>query len=139
MGTLEDGLKAIVDKLQNSCTEEQLATMQVTEVDPDTREWKVFCPCGNMHGFQLNMPPRAAEQVGAILKGGGEALGGFFSYKTDGRSIEDHRDAIYRHLVLYENGHKKDADSGFHPLAHVIARWLIVLDMELDETRDQVS
>ena len=137
MGTLED-LKAIADKLQDSCTEEQLATMQATEVDPDTGEWQVFCSCGNMHVFQLNMPPRAAKQVGAVLKMGGEALGDFFSYKTDGRSVAIHLAAAERHTIRNTNGYKEDKDSGFHPLAHTIARLMIVLDMELDATKDQV-
>ena len=53
----------------------------------------------------------------------------------DGRIAEEAQlAAIRRHLDRYEDGERSDADSGAHPLAHVMARCAMLITIDTGET-----
>lgn len=81
------------------------------------------------------IPARALAEVRAVLEHGAQRYGAR-GWETDGRLAADHLNASDRHLVRYLNGQDRDPDSGRHPLAHVVARCLIALELELREGRD---
>jgi hypothetical protein len=41
------------------------------------------------------------------------------------------------HVLAYQGGLRKDADSGLHPLAHAAARLMCILESELERGTDE--
>ncbi len=55
------------------------------------------------------------------------------NWKSGGEQFQkDNQDSMMRHLLDYMNGAKKDEESDCHPLAHLIRRAMIELELELD-------
>jgi hypothetical protein len=62
-------------------------------------------------------------------------------YARDPQGTRDiYTDSLFRHFEDYRSGKKKDEDTGFHPLAHLLANALILLDIEqLDDDKTTSS
>jgi hypothetical protein len=86
----------------------------------------------------LKFPPKAAVEVAEVLRQGGENLGSFDSYLNDGRTVRTHLEAASRHTQRMEDGETVDHDTGKHPLAHVIARMMLALELELRDAQREV-
>jgi hypothetical protein len=89
----------------------------------------------------LIWPPMT--QVALALKSGADKYG-FRNWRHSGIKASTYGAAINRHLNLeWLQGVDKDVDSDLHPLAHVIASCLIVMDAEqnncLTDDRDLVE
>ena len=63
-----------------------------------------------------------------------EANGGHhmdWIFDADKRNLRKDIEALQRHLAQYLAGDRMDKDSGAHPLAHVIGRCGIIMDVEM--------
>ena len=78
----------------------------------------------------------ALVHMAAVLAEGDSRPGREPGDWLDGRISEEAQlAAIRRHLDRYEDGEESDADSGAHPLAHVMARCAMLIT--LDTTREE--
>ena len=76
---------------------------------------------------RIPLGPLAA--VARVMYGGGEKYG-IRNFLLDKIRASTYVGAIFRHFIEWALGAKKDKESGEHPLAHVIACCLIVMDSE---------
>lgn len=80
------------------------------------------------------IPPAPLAQVALALKSGADKYGKF-NWRAQPILASTYIGSMARHLLLeWAAGKDKDADSGLHPLAHVAAACLIVMDSEKAET-----
>lgn len=78
----------------------------------------------------------ALVHMAAVLEEGDSRPGREPADWLDGRiPTADQLAAIQRHIARYEGGERADADSGAHPLAHVMARCAMLIT--LDTTREE--
>ena len=77
----------------------------------------------------LNAAIRAAERVLVY----GNEKHGQYSYLTDASTVREHIEGVQRHLFAANRGELTDKGSGEHPLAHVVARAVIALELTLRE------
>jgi len=87
--------------------------------------------------FHLNPPVAAAEQAAVHLHGAMKY--GIYNWREAGVRASIYIDAIYRHLMKYQEGEDFDDESHAHHLAHIMACCAIVLDsqalMNLEDDR----
>ena len=76
------------------------------------------------------VPPRALLEVGRVL-GHGAAKYGAHNWKqcTDGQRYVA---AAMRHVMAYQSGEQRDAESGRLALAHAVASLLFVLELDME-------
>lgn len=77
------------------------------------------------------LPQRALAEVARVLDDG-EAQFGRDTWR-EGRPWTDHSSALLRHTARWLEGEEVDVNSGLHPLAHVAARALMLLQLILTE------
>ncbi len=75
------------------------------------------------------VPFGAMDEVVRVLGHGAEKYG---DYNWTEVGTLRYLGALGRHLSAYAQGHKKDKESGLHPLAHVVCCCLFILAKELD-------
>jgi hypothetical protein len=76
--------------------------------------------------------PKTTQQVTKVFDEGGRKHGQFdFEDKSSADDLIKHLEAIERHLAEWRSRTLTDATSGQHPLAHVIARFSIILEVHL--------
>lgn len=73
------------------------------------------------------IPMHVLRGVARVLQGGAEKYG-VRNWRTEPVCASTYEGAILRHFAEWQDGSDEDADSGEHPLAHVIASCLLVLD-----------
>ncbi len=83
------------------------------------------------------LPPLATRATDRVIAHGSEKHGGPGSYLTSGVPVTTHIAALSRHLAAARLGELADEDSGEHPLAHVVARGLIALELTLREVKER--
>lgn len=83
------------------------------------------------------LPPLALDQVKRALAEGDAKHNGSGT-RYDGGAAR-HLAGMFRHLARWIAGEKVDPDSGAHPLAHAIARLLIVLEIEIVDAAIQAA
>ena len=76
--------------------------------------------------FHLNPPIAAAEQAAVHLHGALKY--GVYNWREAGVRTSIYIDAIYRHLMKFQEGEDYDDESHAHHLAHIMACCAIVLD-----------
>jgi hypothetical protein len=79
------------------------------------------------------IPLRALHGVARVLAGGAKKYG-FRNWRVEPIAASTYVGAILRHLQEWQEGSDNDTDSGEHPLAHVIASCLLVIDAEKQGT-----
>lgn len=79
------------------------------------------------------IPWGAMSEVAHVMKGGADKYG-VRNWLKDKILASTYIGAIVRHLIQWAMGANKDKDSGRHPLAHIIACCLIVMDSEQQGT-----
>jgi hypothetical protein len=75
------------------------------------------------------IPPSAIIHLGQAMANG-ERKYGLFNYRDKRVSSSVYYNAAMRHLLEWWDGEEVDAESGCHPLAHVMACCAIILDAE---------
>ncbi len=78
-----------------------------------------------------SLTPLADRAVNRVLGLGGIKRGKHDSYLTDGRPVSRHTAALMRHFAAAIAGETTDEESGEHPLAHVVGRGRIALELIL--------
>jgi len=91
--------------------------------------------------FHLNPPIAAAEQAAVHLHGAIKY--GVYNWRDAGVRVSIYIDAIYRHLMKFQEGEDYDDESHAHHLAHIMACCAIVLDsralMNLEDDRGELG
>jgi len=79
------------------------------------------------------VPVEALKELARVMNNGADKYGKL-NWRKDGITTSTYYDAIERHLMAWFTGEDMDPDSGLHPLAHIAASCLIVMDAELHNT-----
>ncbi len=80
------------------------------------------------------IPHRVMEEVALALETGAIKYGER-NWRINEIKASTYEGAIYRHALLsWAQGEDKDPESGLHPLSHVVACCLIVMDSEIEGT-----
>ena len=79
------------------------------------------------------VPPIALVLLGEAMKTGMDKYG-LFNWRGTEVKSSVYYDAIMRHLMEWRDGEMLDAESGLHPLAHVMACCAILIDAQEQDT-----
>ena len=79
------------------------------------------------------VPPVALVLLGEAMKTGMDKYG-LFNWRGTEVKSSVYYDAIMRHLMEWRDGEMLDAESGLHPLAHVMACCAILIDAQEQDT-----
>lgn len=75
------------------------------------------------------IPPTAIMHLGMVMDNGRKKYG-HMNWRHKKVTSSVYYDALMRHAMSWLDGEKVDADSGCHPLAHVMACCAIIIDAD---------
>lgn len=80
------------------------------------------------HRCPYHLLPNIGVEYAAYVMLAGTAKYGRFNWRKTPIEFSTYYGAIRRHLESWFSGENNDSESGYHPLAHVIANCCLVLD-----------
>ena len=133
--------KRKVKRPKKTKQENLISSLHAAAVDIESSWKKADFPLGSnpkdAHGKRkpsmFAVPPVALVLLGEVMKTGMDKYG-LFNWRGTEVKSSVYYDAILRHLMEWRDGEMVDAESGLHPLAHVMACCAILIDAQEQDT-----